>query len=110
MSQVPHPRYQGADWTIYEAANTSISKAKYSFPKSDRFRGSIKASLNEKVSYDLPSTLIGRATSFGFGTRSKNEAIKRRKFEQQHNFSFLESPSPDTYNLNIGFEGIQHQQ
>lgn len=79
MSKHIHPKYQGADWTIYEAANSSTAKQKFSFPKSDRFRSQLKTSLNEKVSYDLPSTLIGRGTSFGFGGRSINEAAKRRK-------------------------------
>lgn len=35
--------------------------------------------LNDKVSYDLPSTLIGRATTFGFGERSAADSGKRCK-------------------------------
>ncbi len=69
MSKLLHPKYQGAEWTIYDNTNTSTAKQKFSFPKSDRFRGQ-KSPLNERVSYDLPSTLIQRATSFGYGDRS----------------------------------------
>lgn len=72
MSKLPHPKYQDAEWTIYDMATNSTAKQKFSFPKSDRFRGQIRATMNEKVSYDLPSTLMGRATSFGYGGRTEN--------------------------------------
>jgi hypothetical protein len=54
---------------VYDSTINSTAKQKFSFPKSDRFRQA-KKPLNDKVSYDLPSTLIPRATSFGFGERS----------------------------------------
>jgi hypothetical protein len=80
MSKLLHPKYEGAEWTVYENTNNSTAKQKFSFPKSDRFNGQ-KAPLNERVSYDLPSTLIGRATSFGYGERSggKDEATAQSK-------------------------------
>jgi len=75
MSKVLHPKYDGFELTVYENTNNSTSKQKFSFPKSDRFSGH-KAPLNERISYDLPSTLIERAISFGIGERSgrKDEA------------------------------------
>lgn len=78
MSTTLHPKYEGAEWTIYDVASTSVSKQKYSFPKSNRFREQMKI-LNDKVGYDLPSTLQSRATSFGYGERSGNEFMNLSK-------------------------------
>ena len=78
MSKSLHPKYQGAEWTVYDVANNSISKQKFSFPKSYRFNtGGSKGPLNDRVAYDLPSTLQQRATSFGFGERSQADPSKR---------------------------------
>lgn len=80
MSKVLHPKYDGFELTVYENTNNSSAKQKFSFPKSDRFSGH-KAPLNERVSYDLPSTLIERAISFGIGGRpgEKNDATVQSK-------------------------------
>ena len=81
MSKLLHPKHQGAEWTTYDTTITSTAKQKYSFPKSDRFRAQTRLLLNDRVCYDLPSTLKGRATSFGFGNRSggKEEGSRRSK-------------------------------
>jgi hypothetical protein len=42
MSTTLHPKYEGAEWTTYEQANSSVSKMKFSFPKSNRFKEQIK--------------------------------------------------------------------
>ena len=76
MSTTLHPKYQGAEWTIYDVANSSVSKQKYSFPKSNRFKETMKI-LNDRVGYDLPSTLRTRGTSFGYGERSGNEHMNK---------------------------------
>jgi hypothetical protein len=58
MSKSIHPKYQGAEWTVYDVVNSSSAKQKFSFPKSYRFNNSgNKGPLNDRVAYDLPSTL-----------------------------------------------------
>ena len=78
MSTTLHPKYENAEWITYEQANSSVSKQKFSFPKSNRFSDQVRI-LNEKVGYDLPSTLQTRGTSFGYGERSGNEQINKCK-------------------------------
>ena len=104
MSKVIHPKYSGAEWVIYENSINSSAKQKYSFPKSDRFRSTVRP-LNERVSYDLPSTLIGRATSFGYGERSPGSS-RRGKQSLIRIMSALESPSPDKYEVKVGFDSL----
>ena len=36
MSTISHPKYN-AEWTIYDTANFSTAKQKFTFPKSNRF-------------------------------------------------------------------------
>jgi len=87
MSINPHPKYEGADWVVYDSTINSTAKQKFSFPKSDRFRQA-KKPLNDKVSYDLPSTLIPRATSFGFGERSGQDFSRKSIITYLIFFSF----------------------
>jgi len=42
MSKNVHPKYHGAEWTVYEMTVNSTAKQKFSFPKSDRFRTAMK--------------------------------------------------------------------
>lgn len=86
MSKVLHPKYQGAEWVVYDNSINSTAKQKYSFPKSDRFRRHMKP-LNDQIAYNLPSTLIGRATSFGYGDRTVAEITRRRNFK--HMFTII---------------------
>lgn len=48
--------------------NQSTAKQLYSFSKAKRFDQSMK-SLNDNVSYNIPSTKTARATSFGYGPK-----------------------------------------
>lgn len=79
MSTIIHPRYN-LEWTVYENANFSTAKQKYSFPKSCRFKSKNNAQ-NESCGYDLPSTRQVRATTFGFGDRSNANSKKNGKFK-----------------------------
>ena len=72
-------------------ANKSPTKQIWSFAKADRFGARRRKNQNEKIGYDLPTTLSKRGTSFGYGSR-KNFAINNGV------------PPPNTYKAKSNFQ------
>lgn len=70
--------------------NSSTAKQLFSFSKANRFEN-MRGSLNDNVSYNLPSTRSLRSTSFGYGSKILDS---RRK----------DSPSPDSYRIPSDFD------
>lgn len=89
-----------------ESVNFSAANRQYTFGHGDRFRSTLKVN-NERVGYDLPSTLGRRTCSFGVGMRFQTPdqlRINRQDSKYTMIMTDLASPPPGSYNLLSDFD------